>query len=65
MSVGERGREVHFVENTLGQMGWNRAVVVATPADRPPLARLHGVWATAIAEYFRDQARTCCYSWIR
>jgi flagellum-specific ATP synthase len=31
-----------------------RAVVIATPADRPPLARVHGAWlATAIAEYFR------------
>jgi flagellum-specific ATP synthase len=31
-------------------------VVVATPADHPPLMRLHGAWlATAIAEYFRDQ----------
>jgi flagellum-specific ATP synthase len=57
--IGERGREVRdFVENTLGQMGLARAVVVATPADRPPLARLHGAWrATAIAEYFRDQGR--------
>ena len=34
-----------------------RAVVVATPADHPPLMRLHGAWlATAIAEYFRDRA---------
>ncbi|MGH8078413.1 MAG: flagellum-specific ATP synthase FliI, partial [Lysobacter sp.] len=33
-----------------------RAVVVATPADRPPLARMHGALrATAIAEYYRDQ----------
>lgn len=57
--IGERGREVRdFVENTLGQMGLNRAVVVATPADRPPLARLHGAFrATAIAEYFRDQGK--------
>lgn len=31
-------------------------MVVATPADHPPLMRLHGAWlATAIAEYFRDQ----------
>ena len=30
--------------------------MVATPADDPPLMRLHGAWrATAIAEYFRDQ----------
>jgi flagellum-specific ATP synthase len=33
-------------------------VVVATPADYPPLMRLHGAWlATAIAEYFRDRGR--------
>jgi len=57
--IGERGREVRdFVERTLGQMGLARAVVVATPADRPPLARLHGAWrATAIAEWFRDQGK--------
>jgi flagellum-specific ATP synthase len=30
--------------------------VVATPADHPPLMRLHGAWlATCIAEHFRDQ----------
>lgn len=57
--VGERGREVRdFVERTLGEAGLRRAVVVATPADRPPLARLRGAWrATAIAEWFRDQGR--------
>jgi flagellum-specific ATP synthase len=57
--IGERGREVRdFVETTLGEEGLRRAVVVATPADRPPLARLNGAWrATAIAEYFRDQGR--------
>lgn len=55
--VGERGREVRdFIESTLGEEGMRRAVVVAAPADRPPLARLHGALrATAIAEWFRDQ----------
>ncbi len=55
--VGERGREVkEFVERILGPQDRSRAVVVATPADHPPLMRLHGAWlATAIAEYFRDQ----------
>jgi flagellum-specific ATP synthase len=55
--IGERGREVQdFVSNTLGPDGMRRAVVVATPADTPPLMRLHGAWlATAIAEYFRDR----------
>jgi len=55
--IGERGREVQeFVTNTLGPDGMRRAVVVATPADNPPLMRLHGAWlATSIAEYFRDR----------
>lgn len=55
--IGERGREVRdFVESTLGEEGLRRSVVVATPADRPPLARLHGALrATAIAEWYRDQ----------
>jgi flagellum-specific ATP synthase len=55
--IGERGREVQeFVANTLGPDGLKRAVVVATPADTPPLMRLHGAWvAHAIAEYFRDR----------
>ncbi len=55
--IGERGREVRdFVDSTLGPVGLKRAVVVASPADRPPLARIHGALrATAIAEYFRDQ----------
>ena len=55
--VGERGREVkEFVEDSLGEDGLKRAVVVATPADTSPLMRVSGCWrATAIAEYFRDQ----------
>jgi flagellum-specific ATP synthase len=55
--IGERGREVQeFIERILGRAGLARSVVVATPADYPPLMRLHGAWlATAIAEYFRDR----------
>lgn len=55
--IGERGREVRdFVEHTLGEEGLRRAVVIAAPADRPPLARLHAAYrATAVAEWFRDQ----------
>jgi len=57
--IGERGREVkEFTENILGDEGMARAVVVATPADIPPLMRLHGAMlATSIAEYFRDQGK--------
>jgi flagellum-specific ATP synthase len=55
--IGERGREVkEFIENILGKEGMRRAVVVAVPADNPPLRRMHGAMlATSIAEYFRDQ----------
>jgi flagellum-specific ATP synthase len=58
--IGERGREVkEFVERILGPEGRRRAVVVATPADNPPLMRLHGAWlATSIAEYFREQGKS-------
>ena len=55
--IGERGREVNeFVQKILGEEGLARAVVVATPADYPPLMRLHGaLLATSIAEFFRNQ----------
>jgi flagellum-specific ATP synthase len=58
--IGERGREVkEFVERILGPADRQRAVVVAAPADSPPLMRLQGAWlATAIAEYFREQGKS-------
>ncbi len=58
--IGERGREVNeFIQNILGEEGMKRAVVVAAPADNPPLLRLHGAaLATAIAEHFRDQGKS-------
>ncbi len=57
--IGERGREVKdFIENTLGEEGLARAVVVAAPADISPLLRLQGAaYATCLAEYFRDQGK--------
>ncbi|MFL9923747.1 flagellar protein export ATPase FliI [Herbaspirillum lusitanum] len=57
--IGERGREVkEFIEQILGTEGLARSVVVAAPADTPPLMRLQGAaYATAIAEYFRDQGK--------
>ena len=57
--IGERGREVkEFIEHILGKEGLQRAVVVAVPADLPPLLRLQGAQvATAIAESFRDEGK--------
>ena len=55
--IGERGREVkEFIEDILGTEGLRRSVVVAAPADAPPLTRMQGAsYATAIAEPFRDK----------
>jgi len=57
--IGERGREVkEFIDRILGPEGMARAVVVASPADHPPLMRLNGAaYAMSIAEYFRDQGK--------
>lgn len=57
--IGERGREVkEFIEQILGTTGLARSVVVAAPADTPPLMRMQGAaYATAIAEHFRDQGK--------
>ena len=57
--IGERGREVkEFIENILGQEGLARSVVIAAPADTSPLMRLQGAaYATAIAEFFRDEGK--------
>jgi len=57
--IGERGREVkEFIEDILGVEGRRRSVVVAAPADAPPLLRMQGAsYATAIAEHFRDNGQ--------
>ena len=57
--IGERGREVkEFIEDILGDEGRARSVVVAAPADAPPLVRLQGAsYATAIAEHYRDRGQ--------
>ena len=57
--IGERGREVkEFIEQILGTQGLRKSVVVAAPADVPPLLRMQGAaYATSIAEYFRDEGK--------
>ncbi len=52
--VGERGREVReFLENSLGEEGLRRAVVVVSTSDQSPLLRIRAALAaTAVAEYF-------------
>jgi flagellum-specific ATP synthase len=57
--IGERGREVkEFIEDILGEAGRARSVVVAAPADAPPLVRMQGAsYASAIAEHFRDRGQ--------
>ena len=57
--VGERGREVkEFIEESLGQEGLARAVVVTSPADTSPLMRLRSCeTASLIAEFFRNEGK--------
>jgi len=58
--IGERGREVReFVEDHLGEEGMRRAVVVVATADAPAVLRLNAAYyATALAEFFRDQGKS-------
>ncbi|MBZ5655243.1 MAG: FliI/YscN family ATPase [Acidobacteriia bacterium] len=51
--IGERGREVGELLNTLGEEGRSRAVVIVSTSDQDPLLRIRaGLAAATIAEYF-------------
>ncbi|HEY2900803.1 MAG TPA: FliI/YscN family ATPase [Polyangia bacterium] len=56
---GERGREVlDFLDQSLGQTGRARSVVVCATSDAPSLVRIKSTFvATAIAEWFREQGK--------
>jgi flagellum-specific ATP synthase len=55
--VGERGREVgEFLEDSLGDEGRARSVVVVSTSDESPLMRMRAaLTATTVAEYFAAQ----------
>jgi flagellum-specific ATP synthase len=51
--IGERGREVGELLDSLGEEGRHRSVVVVSTSDQDPLLRIRaGLAATTIAEYF-------------
>ncbi len=57
--VGERGREVkEFVEDSLGEEGLRRSVVLVSTSDQSPLLRMRAAMAaTAVAEYYASQGK--------
>ena len=57
--IGERGREVQaFIQESLGEEGLAKSVVIAAPANVSPVLRVKATHLThVIAEYFRDQGK--------
>ena len=60
--IGERGREVkEFIEQNLGAEGLARSVVVAAPADTPPLVGCRAPpMRRRSPSTFAIRAGTCC-----
>lgn len=61
--VGERGRELmEFVQDSLGEEGLKKSVIVCATSDTPALVRLKSTFvATSIAEWFRDQGHNVLF----
>jgi flagellum-specific ATP synthase len=57
--VGERGREVReFVEDSLGEEGRKRSVVLVSTSDQSPLLRMQAAAAaTSVAEFYAAQGK--------
>jgi len=57
--IGERGREVReFVEDSLGEEGRQRSVVLVSTSDQSPLLRMRAAMAaTAVAEYYAARGK--------
>lgn len=57
--VGERGREVReFIEDSLGEEGRKRSVVLVSTSDQSPLLRMRAAMAaTAVAEFYAARGK--------